>query len=304
MTTSPLQYSPPPDDQDTQRYRHRDLEQIAIASLECARVLMETGSRAKVVHECCQLLATGLEAKMMGCRVGYASISVTLVSGTKARSSEIDSTPDVNRPLEPRQPDAPKLSGSNTITRMVTVHRHRMDYRLNHAIRGLVVAASNTGMQPAEITARLDAIAVSSPRHPLWFVVASVGLACAAFGALLGTDLSAFVPVLLAGGIGQLLRHHMLRGSINPYVATVATAFAAASICGIGARIAGSDTINLAMIAATLLLVPGIPATNAQADILDGSPTLGSARAISVFMTMVFITTGIFAAQAMFGVHQ
>ena len=95
----------------------------------------------------------------------------------------------------------------------------------------------------------------------------------------------------------------MLAAAINPYVATVATAFAASVICGIGARVAGSGTVDVAMIAATLMLVPGVAATNAQADVLDGLPTLGSARAISVFMTMLFAATGIFVAQAVLGLH-
>jgi uncharacterized membrane protein YjjP (DUF1212 family) len=263
-----------PEGMDLHRHRHRDLEQIALASLACARMLMVTGSRAKIVHECCQLLARGLHAEMMGVRVGYASISVTLVSGV------------------------------NTITRMVTVDRHGMDHRLNQAIRRLVVTAAQTGMQPGEITARLDGLVAASPRHPLWFVVAAVGLACAAFGGLLGTDIPAFTPVLAAGCIGQWLRHALLKHGVNGYVTVVATAFACALLCGASATLAGSGTVNLAMIASTLMLVPGVPATNAQADILDGLPTMGSARAISVFMTMVFDATGIFAAQAMLGMHQ
>jgi uncharacterized membrane protein YjjP (DUF1212 family) len=265
--------STPPAGQDPVIYRHRELEQIAIASLGCARVLMETGSRVKVAQECCRLLAVGQDAEMSGVRVGYASIAVTLVSGI------------------------------NTITRMVTVNRHGVDYRLNQAVRDLVVTASAKRLPPAEITARLEAIVAHSPRYPLWFVVVAVGLACAAFGGLLGTDVAAFGPVFVAGAVGQYLRHRMLAAAINPYVATVATAFAASVACGIGARLAGSGTVDVAMIAATLMLVPGVAATNAQADVLDGLPTLGSARAISVFMTMLFAATGIFVAQAVLGLH-
>ena len=263
----------PPADQDPVIYRHRELEQIAIASLGCARVLMETGSRVKVAQECCRLLAIGLDAEMSGIRVGYASIALTLGSG------------------------------ANTITRMVTVNRHGVDYRLNQAVRDLVVTASANGLQPAEITARLDATVAGSKRHPLWFVVVAVGLACAAFGGLLGIDPGAFGPVFLAGALGQFVRHRMLAGDINPYVATVATAFVASVTCGVGARMAGSGTVDVAMIAATLMLVPGVAATNAQADVLDGLPTLCSARAISVFMTMLFAATGIFVAQAVLGLH-
>jgi uncharacterized membrane protein YjjP (DUF1212 family) len=252
-------------------HRHRDLEQIAIASLACARMLMETGSRAMTVHECCRLIATGLGVEIMGMRVGYASISVTL------------------------------KSGGNTITRMVTVRRHGMDHRLNQAIRRLIVTVSESATPPDVIVARLDALVATSPRYPLGIVVAAVGLACTAFGGLLGIDRGAFLPVFLASGIGQFVRHTLLERGLNPYVAIITTAFTAAFLCGSLARLAGSGTVNLAAIASTLLLVPGITATNAQADILDGLPTMGSARAVSMLMAMVFTTTGIFAAQGVLG---
>ncbi len=54
-------------------------------------------------------------------------------------------------------------------------------------------------------------------------------------------------------------------------------------------------------IASTLLLAPGVPATNAQTDIVEGFPTVGSARAVSVAMIMVFATIGIWGAEAVLG---
>src|SRR5690242_7528750 len=185
--------SPPPvpETPDSHHHRHRDLEQIAIASLACARMLMETGSRAMTVHECCRLIATGLGVEIMGMRVGYASITVTLISGV------------------------------NTITRMVTVRRHGMDHRLNQAIRRLVVTASESAMPPGEIMARLDSTVAAAPRHPLSVVVGAVGLACAAFGGLLGIDRLAFIPVFAASSAGQFVRHTLLERGSNPYVAII-----------------------------------------------------------------------------------
>jgi uncharacterized membrane protein YjjP (DUF1212 family) len=49
--------------------------------------------------------------------------------------------------------------------------------------------------------------------------------------------------------------------------------------------------------------VPGVPATNAQADIMDGYPTMGSAQAVSVIMVMVFAATGVLFAQALLGLR-
>ncbi|MFL5252147.1 MAG: threonine/serine exporter family protein [Rhodopila sp.] len=126
--------------------------------------------------------------------------------------------------------------------------------------------------------AQLDAVVAASPHYPLGVVAAAVGLACAAFGGLLGIDHAAFLPVSLASSVGQYVRHTLLERGHNPYVATITTAF----LCGSLIRLVGSGTVNLAAIASTLLLVPGITATNAQADILNGLPTMGSARAVSM----------------------
>jgi uncharacterized membrane protein YjjB (DUF3815 family) len=51
------------------------------------------------------------------------------------------------------------------------------------------------------------------------------------------------------------------------------------------------------MIAGVLLLVPGVPSLNAQNDILEGHPTLGSARAVWVMVMLVFLTLGVWLAQ-------
>jgi uncharacterized membrane protein YjjP (DUF1212 family) len=253
------------------KLRHRDIEQIALVCLNCARVLMQSGSSGRVVHACGETLAKALGVDLLGLRVGYTSIAITLGSG------------------------------ANTITRMVTLSEHGVNHRLNQAVRALVREAVNSRLPPAEITARLDALVRQTPRYPAWLVAVAVGLACAAFGELLGTDHRSFLPVFLAGGLGQCMRHQLLRINTNLYVVATATALLAAGLVGMAARLAGSNTVDLAMFAATLLLVPGISATNAQADVVDGYPTLGSARAVSVLTVMLFVSTGIWLARLLLG---
>jgi uncharacterized membrane protein YjjP (DUF1212 family) len=53
------------------------------------------------------------------------------------------------------------------------------------------------------------------------------------------------------------------------------------------------------MIASILLLVPGIPSVNAQNDILEGHPTLGSARAVTVAVILIFAVTGLWFGQVL-----
>jgi len=122
-----------------------------------------------------------------------------------------------------------------------------------------------------------------------------------AFARLLGADWAAFLPVLLAGSIGQWTRAKLRARGVNLCLIAVAIAFMAGVIGGIGAHFLGSASAETALIASTLLLVPGVPATNAQTDIMEGFPTVGSARAVSVAMIMVFATLGIWGAEAVMG---
>ncbi len=252
--------------------KHRELERIALVALKAARILLESGARVKVVHEGAALIVKGLGADIIGMRAGYASHEITV------------------------------SNGANTITRMTSVGPHGVNHRLDQALRVLCLRVAEGGMSVAAVDAAIDALIHNTPRYPPIVVALAVGLACAAFGRLLGIDWAAFLPVFLAGTIGQYVRHLLRTRGINPYVIAAVIAFLAAALSGAGAMLAGSGTVPLAMIAAILLLVPGVPATNAQTDIMDGYPSMGSARAVTVLMVMIFATVGVWIAEVLLGV--
>jgi uncharacterized membrane protein YjjP (DUF1212 family) len=258
---------------DPVRRKHRELERIAMTALRMARLLIECGAAVRVVHQGTFLVIRGLGVEPVGIRTGYASQEITV------------------------------KSGSNTITRMMTVGPHGVNYRLDHALRTLATRVSQGGMSVEAVEAEMDRIVAETPRHPVWVVALAVGLACAAFGRLLGIDWLAFGPVYVAGAIGQAARMVILRRGTNTYVTAAVIAFLASGIAGFGAHFSGSSTVNLAMMAAILLLVPGVPATNAQTDIMEGFPVMGSARAVSVIMVMIFATTGVWLAELLLGLH-
>lgn len=258
MTTSP----------DDTVLRHRDLEKIANVALRVARVLMECGARVRVVQDGMALVTAGLGAEMLGARVGYASLAVTVGAGDE------------------------------TITRMIRVGRHGVNHRLGSAVRRLAVDVSTSGGTPTEVHTELDRLIRETPHHSQWLVAPATGLACAAFGRLLGVDWLAFLPILVGGTIGQWARWQLLHRGTNPCVMAAIVAFVAGTIGGWGAKLLGSGSVEMALMASVLLLVPGVPATNAQTDIMEGFPTVGSARAVWVAMIMIFATTGIWGAQA------
>jgi uncharacterized membrane protein YjjP (DUF1212 family) len=251
--------------------RHRDLEKIANAALRVGRVIMECGGRVRVVREGMRLVAQGLGVEVIGERVGYASLALTVGHGEE------------------------------TITRMIDVGPHGVNCRLDVAVRRLAITTADAGGTVQGVNAALDKLTRETPHYPLWAVAPATGLACAAFARLLGADWAAFLPVLLAGSIGQWTRAKLRARGVNLCLIAVAIAFMAGVIGGIGAHFLGSASAETALIASTLLLVPGVPATNAQTDIMEGFPTVGSARAVSVAMIMVFATLGIWGAEAVMG---
>lgn len=259
--------------EDPVRLKHRELEKIAMTALRMGRVLTECGARVVVAQQGARLIVKGLGVETVGIRTGYASQEITV------------------------------RSDINTITRMVSMGPHGVNHRLDHAMRGLATRVSQGGMTVEEVEREMDRLARETPRHPLWLVALAVGLACAAFGRLLGIDWLAFGPVFLGGGVGQGLRMLLLRRGINAYVVATVIGFLASVIAGFGAHLLGSATVNLSMMAAILLLVPGVPVTNAQTDVMDGYPSMGSARAVSVLMVMIFATTGVLLAEGLLGIH-
>jgi len=136
-----------------------------------------------------------------------------------------------------------------------------------------------------------------TPRHSALLTSVAVGLACAAFGRLLNADWLATGPIFLGATLAQLVRRGLHAIHVNVFISTAVVAFVGATLGGVGARLAGSETVNVAMIASILLLVPGVPSLNAQNDILEGRPTLGSARTVWVAVVLIFATLGLWFGQ-------
>ena len=239
------------------------LEPVAMVALEAGRMLMEAGASASSVQEIVEMVARGLGAERADLRIGYASLAITI---------GIDET---------------------GITRMRSVGDLGVNQRLIQALWDLGNRVACHQFTAEQTRAELSRLAAETPRHSPWVVALAVGMACAAFGRLLGADWYGTAPILLAAMFGQYVRRELLRSHVNVFVCTALVSLLSSVMAGLGARWAGSQSFTAAMVASILMLVPGVPAVNAQSDILEGHPTLGSARAVTVAMTLVFIAAGL-----------
>ena len=243
------------------------LEPIVMVALDAGRMLMEAGAGAKGVESVVEAFAKGLGAERVDLRIGYASLAATIGIGP------------------------------NGITRMRKVGHLGVNQRLDQELRHLARRVASHELSLEQTRAELARIAKTTPRHSSLVMAVAVGLACAAFGRLLHLDWAGTGPVLVAATAGQFIRRELLTRHVNHFICTTLVAVVSSLISGMGAAWAGSQDVSTAMIASILLLVPGVPAVNAQSDILEGHPTLGSARAVSVAMTLVFAAAGLWIGQ-------
>jgi len=232
------------------------LEDITVLSLEFGRLLMECGASARVVDEIVRKVACGLGADRVDLSIGYASLAITL-----------------------------GLRGEG-ITRMRKVGPLGVNQRLDHSVREFARAVGRGELTVAAARSKLEALAQDPPYYPGWLVIIAVGMACASFGRLLGLDWAAFVPVFIAAALGQWLRRQSATCQLNVFVAATLVACIASALSGLGASLLRSLTVDTAMIASVLLLVPGVPALNAQNDI----PMIPGGFAARAILSLIALT--------------
>jgi uncharacterized membrane protein YjjP (DUF1212 family) len=243
------------------------LEPIAMTALHAGRILMEAGANASSVEQVIALIARGLGAERVDSRIGYASLAITVGIGDMG------------------------------ISRMTRVGHLGVNDRLGERVWHLAKRVSRQEFTPEQTAAELVRLSSETPSHALWVTAPAVGLACAAFGRLLAVDWYGIGPVVIAATLGQYFRSKLLAHRMNTFICTTLVSCFSSVISGLAARWVKSDTFEMAMVASILLLVPGVPAVNAQSDILEGHPTLGSARMAVVLMTIVFMAAGLWVGQ-------
>jgi uncharacterized membrane protein YjjP (DUF1212 family) len=245
------------------------LEPIATLALDAGRILMETGGSAKNVERIVETVAHGLGAERIDVRIGYASLAITIGIGESG------------------------------ITRMRKVGALGANERLRQQLWDLAKRVSHHEETMEQARRHLARLPTETGRHNPRVIAVAVGAACAAFGRLLGVDWYGTGPVFLAATAGQYIRGNLISCGLNPYICAAVVSFVSSALGGLGAQWSGSETVTMATISPILLLVPGVPALNAQSDILEGYPTLGSARIVTVVMTLIFIGAGLWLEQAL-----
>jgi Putative threonine/serine exporter len=123
------------------------------------------------------------------------------------------------------------------------------------------------------------------------------GLGMHCVRAAIRSRLARFLSRPLWDGHRAVDRHDLIVRKQNIFIVSSIVSFAAAFLAGSGARLLGSLHPETAMVAAVLLLVPGVAVLNIQMDAIEGKPNLAAARGLRVIYLLMFMTLGLVAAQ-------
>ncbi|MEI6323562.1 MAG: threonine/serine exporter family protein [bacterium] len=243
------------------------LPEIAHLVLTVGRLLLEWGANARTVHEAISNTARGLGCDSADAFCQHAAI-ITVIR-----------------------------RGSESHTQMGKVGEHIVNLRRTQNLQQIIQRVSHGELTCAQAQEEVEKVALRTKHYPIWFICLATGLACSSFGRLFKSDWVSFLPTLIGAGVGQYVRHTLFHKKYNIFLTAGTVSFVAATLAGFGAKALGSVHLPLAMVAAVLLLVPGIPVLNAQIDVIEGKPNLAAARALRITFLLLFMALGLSVAQ-------
>ncbi|HMR64340.1 MAG TPA: threonine/serine exporter family protein [Anaerolineae bacterium] len=253
------------------------LDRVAMAdvidlALWAGQLLMQNGAESQRVLETVRTIGTGLGCDSADVFVSSNAISVTYSSGGDFRT---------------------KIRG---------VTSGGVDMTIVAALSHLAHRVSEGKFDRQKVRAELERISTMPRHYNRWLTAAAVGLAGAAFSRLLGGDWPVFGVTLVAAAAGMLLRQTLTRRHFNVLLIVVITAFVIGLLVGVANLFQFSPHPELAVAAAVLLLVPGIPFVNAVEDLIKGHISLGLARGTMGALIIFAIALGLILAMALTGV--
>jgi len=243
------------------------LSRVALLCLTVGRMLLEWGANARTVRHAVDSTARGLGCDTVETYCQHAAVMVML------------------------------RRGEQSCMQMGKVGEHGVNLRRAEAVLRVVDDVSTQALDCEGALEQLKSVIARTGAYPVWVVCLSTGLACAAFGKLLGADALAIVPVVIGAATGQFIRHEMLGRKMNLFLTITVVSFVSSLIAALGGRLLHESNIEITAVASILLLVPGVAILNAQVDALDGRPNLAAARVLRIIYILMFMTLGFIVSQ-------
>lgn len=249
-----------------------ELRDVIDLALWSGQLLLQYGAEAQRVEETVHRLGTALGCNWLDVVVSPNGLFISTISGEEFRTK---------------------------VRRVVSLG---VDMTIVSAVNRLTRRVVEGELDRVQVRSELKRIVGTPPHYPRWLVVLMVGLACAAFSRLMGSDWAVFGITFLAAGTGMAVRQQLSRHHFNPLVIVIATALVAGSLAALFVRYGAGDSRQIALAASVLLLVPGVPLINAAEDLIQGHILIGLARGMNGALISLSIALGLWLAMRLVGV--
>jgi uncharacterized membrane protein YjjP (DUF1212 family) len=251
---------------------HASAEATAHCALQLGRILLQNGGDTGQVQFAVRRLAAafGYEAHLL---VSYEALLLTLLSGESFTTKIGSRIPAMN-------------VGMNAVAAA---------YRVLDSVEAKTLSL-------ADLPAALDRVEKAPPTYSRWLVAAAIGLTAGSLSRLFGGDWAAFIVCWVAVTIGTLLRQDLGRRGLSPVLVAFGAACLSGLLGGIGARLLGSSTASLCLVAPGMVIVPGVPLINGVQDMIRNHASTGVARIGFAFFVIAAIGLGLELASLVSGV--
>ena len=247
-------------------------EAAAHCALQFGRLLLQNGGDTGQVQLAVKRLATacGYEAHLL---VTYEGLLLTLVGHNAFRTKVGNRIPAMN-------------VGMSALV----------------AAYGVLDALESGAMGLPAAQAALDRIEHQPPAYHRALVAVALGLTAGSLSRLFGGDWTAFGVCWVAVALATLLRQDLGRRGLSPVLVAFAVACVSGLLGGIGARLLGSSTASLCLVAPGMVIVPGVPLINGVQDMIRNHASTGMARIGFAAFVIAAIGLGLEVASSLSGV--
>ncbi|PJF20880.1 MAG: hypothetical protein CUN56_13930 [Phototrophicales bacterium] len=252
--------------------QHAELTDVIDLALWAGQLLLQHGAESARIEETVHHIGTGLGCDWMDVIVHSQGLYITAISGEEFR------------------------------TKVRRVARLGVNFDIIDAVNHISRKVYDGKVDRFELRKQLEAISTMPHCYNRWAIALGVGVACAAFSRLFGGDLAVMFVTLFASSVAMIVRQELTNRYFNNFLIVVTTAAVAGIFASVAELLHMSDTPQIAMAAAVLLLVPGVPLINAAEDILHGNIGTGVARGVFGAVVTLGIALGLSIAIRITGV--
>ena len=192
------------------------------------------------------------------------------------------------------------LHNNQSVTTTRRVHHKPINMSIVCEIQKTVIDMEKKNYDVAYLTETLKQIQPNY--YNRWLVVLMVGLACASFAFLQGSDWVAFFITLLASSTAMFVRQELAKRRFVMIITFGITAFTATMISSICQLKGISSTPNIALASSVLLLAPGFSFVNSFLDSLKGYLMMGWGRWMEGILLTIATSIGIIIAMAILNI--